>query len=444
MDSYFKTYEDDLYFFIPMTSRHVDGTFSKIEAYHNQVEARLKAENRLENSFGKIFCEALNEHVRYECNSKNLSPDNLCRFYLGEFRLPCYDDNYNEGEVFDVETAHIFITAHRKTGLHIITVAIPNNHYIPTQLIDQMSSGHLDIYDGDSDVIKPVAKLIGDMFNLTVCGDPKFVICLSNEPKDITELGYMLSGETYVSEHIDYHILPEHIEKLLVKNHASYDYYKSFISKSGIAFILKDFSEDLRERIWDVEASVLFVVGFVLLQNTAVLRTNRNVVAQLESSDEISYEDIEKLYMEFGKTMKFWNSDIYKYPFSQREADEVIEAFGISETIEEYHRNQQYLDRLIDLKISMAERESDTMMNYILYALSCFEASSISLSALIWLLKTFADTSASYYPTLEIAARVGWVFLFFGSALSLLAFISVKFLKRKKIKKRERENRKRK
>lgn len=426
--SYKKSYKDDLYFYIPMSSRMVSGTYNEIK--RKSAEAVQKYCTN-ENHFGKIYVDAINEHIAYECNSHTLGLKGLEHFYLGEYEFACYNDHYVnlEKKAVTTEICHIFISVHNKTGLHIITVAIPDNEYLPTQLIDQMSADHLNILDNDTGEYVAIKDYFGKMFNLKICGDPKFVMCLSNMPENPIELAYALAGETYNSEHIDYHILQKHIDELIGCNHSSYDYYRSYISHSGIAFILNDYSADIVKRVEKYEASVLFVVEFVLLQNTALLRTNRHVIRALEESDKITNEDIEKLYIEFGKTMKFWNSDIYKYPYTQREADKVIEAFGISKTMEEYHRNQQYLDRLIELKSKMDEKASADTTNGILYVLSAVEGSAVTLGALLWLIKNLIDKSTAFYDLIEQITRIAWPILFI---FVLLLFSSKWFIKLKK------------
>lgn len=425
---YKKSYKDDLYFYIPMSSKMVSGTYNEIKKKSYEAVEKFCTD---ENHFGKIYVDAINEHIAYECNSHTLGLKGLEHFYLGEYKLACYNDHYVnlEEKAVTTETCHIFISVHNKTGLHIITVAIPDNEYLPTQLIDQMSADHLNILDENTGKFVVIKDYFGSMFNLKICGDTKFVMCLSNMPENPTELGYALAGETYNSEHIDYHILPNHINELISANHSSYDYYHSYISHSGIAFILNDFSNDIVKRVEKYEASVLFVVEFVLLQNTALLRTNRHVIRALEESDKITNEDIEKLYIEFGKTMKFWNSDIYKYPYTQREADQVIEAFGINKTMEEYHRNQQYLDRLIELKSKMDEKDSNDTTNGILYVLSAVEGSAVTLGALLWLFKNILDKSTELYGLIEQITRIAWPILF---VFVLLLFSSKWFIKLKK------------
>lgn len=425
---YQKSYKDDIFFFLPMTVKDMKREDVLLQLKEAQPEV-------VEESYEDVYCKVLDHHVEYECNI--LDSHELERVYLGRFRLACYDDNYElemdeeeDPPIYDfdylddeesgkqyfysesypvdpkertkkrvlhaAEWVHIFVTAHKKTGIYIVSVALPNNRYIPTQLIDQMSTEHMDILieENGEKVLVPITAYMEKHFSLVLCGESKCVICLSNEPKSRTELGYLLSGETYVSSAIDYQIRPERIEKFL-PNRAYYDYYDSYISRSVIAFIFKEYSEDFRERL-EEETSELFIVEVVLLQNTAVVRTNRHVAAELSESDGISSREIEQLYLEFGKTIKFWRSDVFKYPGSQLEADEVVRSFGIAEALDEYYRNQSFLDRLVELRGTIAVREAQDAsekaheeaehaskrMNDILYVLACIESVSILVGAL--------------------------------------------------------------
>ena len=445
IDAYEKTYDNDIYFFIPMTSDGTDGSFNKIlnaeKRMHTDDEDfdYVPTEDLSKLPFGELYCKVLNRHVEYECNSEAFKGKNMRRVYLGEFSLALYDDDY-DGIPLDYIKTHIFATIHKNTGLYVLTIAIPENRLNPTQLIDQMSTGHLYISpDPKTKEYKKADEYFGSLYNLTACGEAKCVICMSKEPENPLELPYILSGETMTSKHIDYKIRPEHREKL-TRCRAIYDYYDSYISRSVIAFVFKDYSEEKRERILD-EASELFIVEIVLFQNTAVLRTNQKVVKELADNKDIYVADIDDLYIEFGKTVLFWNSDIFKYPFSQIEANEVIESFGIKETLEDYHRNQQFLDRLIELKSNIVEQKSDKTMNNILFFLSCIEGSSVTLGAVLWIWHLFKNTNGSIL-TDDLILRFGWVFVFIVATMLINKIASNYYSKKLSSKNKKKKNKK--
>ncbi len=412
---YEKSYDNDIFFFLPMTAN--------ADAENVLEQMKQKQAAMQEDSYPDVYCKQLNHHVEYECNI--LDSGELQRVYLGKFRLACYDDNYELGldeeedtpdfdfdflddeesgkqyfysEDYDIDAKHrdkkrvlhaaedvyLFVTAHERSGIYIVTVALPDNRYIPTQLIDQMSTEHLDLLiDGE---LVPIAAYMKKHYSLDLYGESKCVVCLSKHPKSRTELGYLLAGETYVSAAIDYQIRPERLEEF-VKPRAYYDYYDSYISRSIIAFVFKQYSPKKEERLED-ETSELFITEVVLLQNTAVVRTNRHVAEELSEKDGITLAEIEDLYLEFGKTIKFWRSDVFKYPGSQLEADEVIRSFGITEALEEYYRNQQFLDRYVQLHSDIKEQKSADRMNGILYILAWIEGASIVLGGFISVLQT--------------------------------------------------------
>lgn len=426
MGSYSKTYEDDIFFFLPMTSPSNEKTRAALMRDRKNRPYDKDGENE-DVTFGETYCDTLTSHCIYECNSPVFKQ--LARLHLGSFELACYDDNY-DGTVLDTETVDLFITAHHRTGIYIVTLACMNNHYIPTQLIDQMSTDHLFIKDPDSGEYVNIHAYVQKRYFLESCGDPKCVICMSNHPEDKTELGYILAGETSVSEHIDYKILPHRLEPLL-ECRAYYDYYDSYISRSVVAFIFKDYPEDIAERL-ETEASEIFIVEIVLFQNTAVTRTNNRVIEELDENDGITNAEIEELYIEFGRTMKFWSSNVFKYTFAQKEADSLIEAFEINKTLEDYRRNQDFLDRMVELKGNIEEQKSDEKMNVLLFVLSCFEGCSISLAAILCILGWLMPTTAEGYPLVEGLTSVLWVIFFFSSAVFFFFFTSGKLVFKKK------------
>ena len=436
MGSYSKTYEDDIFFFLPMTSP--DRAKTREALLRDKKNRPYTSEEREDATFGEAYCNAITNHCLYECN--NTVFKQLTRIHLGTFKLACYDDNY-DGTVLDTEEVELFVTSHYRTGIYIVTVVCPDNHYIPTQLVDQMSTNHLAIEDPESGEYVSVASYMNKRYFLELCGEAKCVVCMSNPPEDRNELGYLLAGETYVSEHIDYRILPHRIDALL-QNHACYDYYDSYISRSVIAFIFKDYPDDILERL-ETEASEIFIVEIVMFQNTAVMRTNTRVIEELGDNDGITNSEIEELYIEFGQTMKFWSSNIFKYTFAQKEADEIIAAFEIQKTLDEYHRNQEFLDRLVELKSNIADQKSDAQMNVLLFVLSCFEGCSISLAGILCIFGWLIPSTAPHFSFIEDLLSVLWVTFFFSSAILLFFLFSGKLVRKKKAKRAKRNRKKR-
>lgn len=152
--AYEKTYNNDIFFFLPMTAdADADNVLERMQKMQPDVE---------EDTYPDVYCKLLHHHVEYECNI--LDSGELQRVYLGKFRLACYDDNYEmeldeEEDIptldFDIpddpesgkqyfysddyeiddkhrskkrilhaaEEVHLFVTAHEQSGIYIVTVA---------------------------------------------------------------------------------------------------------------------------------------------------------------------------------------------------------------------------------------------------------------------------------------------------------------------------------
>ena len=410
---YKKTYQDDLYFFLPMIPKAGGNTDELIaELDKKQQKDDEISKNDGVDDFSELYREAMKDHTDYEC-SNEVFRKNIRRYNLGSYYLACYNDNYDD-TVIEKQMVHLFLTAHIESGLYIVTIAIPENKYMTTQLVDQMSQSAFDIYLPDG-TLKSVFEYVKENFDLISGGESKCVACLTNEPANRDELAYILTGETYVSSKINYRIMPERLQKLLEPK-AVYDYYERYISRQAVVYVFKDMQNTTIEDRLSSEASVLFIVGIVLFQNIAVARTNRRVVDALTNSDGMTNEEISDIYVEFGKTMRFWDTNIYNYPFSQKEADEVIDSFGIKDQLEEYYRNQGFLDRMIEIRTSLSSEKSARITNLTLYILSWVQGAAGLIGVLLWFLNWIVGEE-------PISTVSNWIELIVGILLCVVAFL---------------------
>ena len=75
INSYKKTYDSDIYFFIPMTSEDIDGNFKKMMAADKCVHSieedfdYTPTEDMSDLEFGDLYCKLVNRHVEYECKN---------------------------------------------------------------------------------------------------------------------------------------------------------------------------------------------------------------------------------------------------------------------------------------------------------------------------------------------------------------------------------------
>lgn len=110
----------------------------------------------------------------------------------------------------------------------------------------QPSPDYVDLYD-----------YLKYKYGLLKCGSGKAFLLLSDRPEKEDEFRCMMAGETYDSQHQNFHIASDNISQICQTNHAQYDYYQVYMSEMVVACIMENFSENMEERI-DITATYAF------------------------------------------------------------------------------------------------------------------------------------------------------------------------------------------
>lgn len=361
---YKKTYQDDVYIMIPFTGR-----VSKIE----------EKDDELANNYITI----MNKYSDYECNNSIASE--LKRKFIGKETILCLKDDY-DGTISGKEEAYLFLTSHKTTNLHILTILIPNNHSLTTEIQDNAVSDHLMI-EKENNIIN-MNDYIQNHYHLTKCGACKSVICLSEKPEDKLELYNLLSAETYNGKYntayTSGHITSKEIVNQSEDNISQYQFYEAYTALNSILYIFDNFSEDFSINI-KYEALILFIVELTILQNSAISRTNKKIVDGLKKEGNVSLPFIEQLYKEFGKTSVFWNQNNFKYNTSQNLANKINDSFKTKEMLEVYQRNQNFLEHIVDLKNAQESNRENTILNLIALILALLQVLPLIVDFINWI-----------------------------------------------------------
>lgn len=361
---YKKTYQDDIYLMIPFTGR--------VPKINEKVDEL--ADN---------YIDIMNKYSDYECNNSIASE--LERKFLGKEMLICLKDDY-DGTVSGKEEAYLFLTSHKTTKLHILTILIPNNHRLTTEIQDNAVSEHLMI-EKENGMVN-INDYIHERYHLTKCGACKSVICLSEKPEDKLEFHNLLSAETYNGKYntayTSGHITSKEVERQSEDNISQYQFYEAYTSLNSILYIFDNFSEDFSNNI-KYEALILFIVELTILQNSAISRTNKKIVDGLKHEGNVSLPFIEQLYKEFGKTSVFWNQNNFKYNTSQNLANKINESFKTKEMLEVYQRNQSFLEHIVDLKNVQESNRENTILNLIAIILALLQVLPLILDFINWI-----------------------------------------------------------
>lgn len=364
-DGYKKTYNSDMYIMVPYSSK-------------NNPQINQELEN---DDLSLEYINCMEDNAQYECNN-NVVHD-LKRVFIRKSYLACMDDDYT-GKVLAKEQIYMFLTLHKPTGLYLLTIMNLSNNFSPTQIEDQVSTNHLFIYDDNENMIS-IDEFMKNTYGLDRCGDAKVLISISNKPKDDLEFQYLIAGESYNSRRIDYKLKAQEFIEACNNNFAQYDFYDIYASRNTVVYVLHTFDENLITNIQD-EVPILFIMELIMFQNASVLRTNNRITEQLSKNGSVNIKFIEGLYSEFGKTIKFWNKDVYKYQAVQNLSTSIHKAFGTQKILDDYYRNQQFLEHIVNLRDVQNSNRESKILNLIVLVLTAMQVLPVIISFFQWLI----------------------------------------------------------
>lgn len=357
----FKTYRDDIYLFLPFTVEDDGSTINSLFDSTKQC-IQEKWEKRHQSDIPHFLIEKLKYCIDYEC--ENIVAEELETICLGNFTFLHTNDLY-DGDVVGEEEIHCLLTAHRKTQLYILTMVFTDSKFYTTQIEDQFSFNYLKIKNLDTgDEYVDIEDYLERRYNLVSCGKGKILICMSNKPEKPEEFRHIMAAEVCNGLEQEYSLScdGEIAKKWCETDCTHYDAYSIFLSNSVIAFIPDEFDSDAKKRIEQV-ATYAFIALLTMFQNTSVARINKKIANALSYEGRISNKTILQLYKEFGKTAHFWEVHNYRYIGAQLEAECIMKAFGNAELMAECKRQQEFLEKIVNLQASENERRSDFFLN---------------------------------------------------------------------------------
>lgn len=385
---YFKTFHDDVYLFIP----YVENPKNPKMADFLAKKAAGECEAVLPDVVQKMM-EELDGCLKYEYNSDVV--DELQRVALGDFQLmhtlDLYPDSPEElPHIVGEERVYVSLLAHQRSHMYVVMLFIPNCKYSTSQIEDQVSQKYLMIRNQDDVdqkgyyVYKNLNEYLFDEYGLIQCGNGKSILCMSKKPETDQEFLNILAGESYNSMRQDFFIKYPQLEERAKDNKAIYDYYEAYMTQSVLALIFgeevfeldksnpncdKAEIEKSKERV-SLTATYVFIVEMTMFQNIALNRVVNKVSRALSHDGDIDYDYVMQLNEDYAKTVKFWQSNNFKYFGTQREAEQIRRAFDNDEILANYRSQQEFLDHMVEVKTARSEHKSDLIMNIVLFMLA--------------------------------------------------------------------------
>ena len=120
-------------------------------------------------------------------------------------------------------------------------------------------------------------------------------------------------------------------------------------------------------------ATYVFIMELVTFQNTALSKMTTKVSRALAQEGDVSYEYVSLLYQEFARTIKFWQSDNFRYYGTQKEAEQIRRAFANEELRDSYNEQQAFLEHIVELKVAQNDRRNGNIINIVAIILAVFQ-----------------------------------------------------------------------
>lgn len=128
-------------------------------------------------------------------------------------------------------------------------------------------------------------------------------------------------------------------------------------------YIVKEYGNSDIDNI-DQNTDLIFVVELVLLQNSAILKINKNIVEALSRKSKVKFKEIGEMYVKFGESMLLREKNVFKYLLVQNLADKLTAVFEFDRLFQDYQYNQQHLEHIVQLRASRTAEIESRVINF--------------------------------------------------------------------------------
>lgn len=408
----FKTHRDDIYLFLPFTTEDKDTAVNLLFDSSTQCANENMQAKDQEWEIPHFLMEKLKYCIDYECEDS--VAEEIETAYLGAFDFLHTNDLY-EGDVVGEEKIHCLLTAHRKTCLYVLTIIFTDSKFYTTQIEDQFSYNYLRIKnpDGGGDYIA-IEKYLENRYGLISCGKGKILVCMSNKPENPEEFRHIMAAEVFNGLEQEYTLScdGEIAKKWCETDCTHYNSYSIFLSNLVIAFIPDEFDSNAKNRIEQM-ATYAFIAILTMFQNTSIARINKKIAKALSYEGRIANKDVLEVYKEFGKTARFWEIHTYRYAGAQLEAECIIKAFGNAELMAECERQQEFLEKIVNLQASENAKRSGFFLNIMAVIIALYQLKD-SVIAIIKNFYNWINEESSYLEFSQINPEKAYYLIMTG------------------------------
>jgi hypothetical protein len=340
-----ETFIGNCYLFFPCSTMN---TFN-IEQYNND---NISDEER-------EYLVGFQEQFEFEVNSE--IHEQIERKYVEELNFYYSDDK--ESATDRTEKGKMFITYHKETEQVIIVIAFFNTNMLVSHMLDRLSQNKIEINVDDRKI--NFKAYIKDTYKLKQLTSGK--ACLSVDNQDIEDnlFPHYFANETYDSEIMAAKIKEEKFGKKVFENIAQYDSSDIYCGKNTILRIdRREYNNKIISRIKS-DIIFLFIIEILMFKESSIERTNQKMVKYISKNEDISLEILSEITAQFGKTMPFWNIEIFNYITAQTLANKIQTIFRTEGKFTNYLKNQKFLQHKINLKQAIGQEYETKILFFI-------------------------------------------------------------------------------
>lgn len=332
--------KSDIFILIPC---HVEDSYSHLKNICDKFK----------DSFADEYMSTLRDAAQSELVDRVYNIFDRC--YLGEYTFPILGDALKGKEEIEKTKIKLFITFCERTRLSVITGIITGYQGNPTNILDQVTREEI-LFDFGTHYTYINSFLINN-FKIFKNGEAKTCVIQTSKASE-EDILYYMANETNDSKLVDTKIISEKYKSIAVDNVAVYDFSEIYVSESTIYQSLTVENEDKLQ----YECLLIFIVELIVMQLSAVYRTNVKVALALEENKTLNVKDYEKLSNEFANTLSIWQVNIYRYKGAQTIANTISRRFEVNKVLANYKQNDRFLQNIINTRnVKNALKESNIL-----------------------------------------------------------------------------------
>lgn len=372
--------------------------------------------------FDSVNCEVVDEiSLRAQTELFNSVTDSIRRFKICEIDLLCTDRNEVDHMAdYEYHTASIIGAYDEKSSLLVLTLVLSEFTQPVSGILDQMSGEALTVRtDG---ILVKLDDYMRKNFDVIITGSSRACISFCSKADVSLELvTAFLACETYNSRNMDAAIISPELAGFASENIAQYTSSDLFVGPKAVVRI--DRRSEVVSGFPTIQSDsvLLFILEVLVFKEAAIARTNTNTISCIESSQTQSLSSIESLILEFGTTIRFWSTRVFRYTTAAILANHIEQAFGIPEKLNDLKRNQKHLEQLVNIKTALISESEGKLLDNIAIVLFFFSIIPATYS----LVFNFMSGSLFGSQDSNIALSV-------SASFAAIFFIIIVFSRRKK------------